>query len=209
MESNQETNPAESGLVVEVFRPLWALLEIGSIARSYPDSLSSVSLHEYSIAQRQTLNTILAYIGRIGDFSEAAMRTFEHSSGWQAGGYLDVPVQLVVHAGFIEEYPPDLQNHESFKRLIDAGIDRQIANLMNALIGSAASRGVSATEGVDLVVGVIRNVGSLPGVDRGDAVEDAYRLWRVAFMSDVLRPDSVSPHAIKERVREYAHGLAS
>ncbi|MCM1970721.1 MULTISPECIES: hypothetical protein [Streptomyces] len=80
---------------------------------------------------------------------------------------------------------------------------------MDALVGTATVRGPGLGEAPTLIVDAVRGGGVLLGRDGEQAVRDAFRMWRVAHLPGVLRPDSPTPPQGKEMLRAYAHALES
>ncbi|NUP20467.1 MAG: hypothetical protein HOZ81_31170 [Streptomyces sp.] len=78
---------------------------------------------------------------------------------------------------------------------------------MDALAGAAIVRVPGVERGAPLVVAAVRSAIALLDPHRGCSVSDVFRMWRVAFLPDVLRPDSPTPEVARAGVRAYAHAL--
>ncbi|KUN26438.1 hypothetical protein AQJ23_14810 [Streptomyces antibioticus] len=197
---------SESGLAYDVFAPLWGVLELGAVAASGEQSLGDVSLEGFVAARRGELDGILESVRVIGDFSADSMSIFERQGGWNTGREV-TPEYLMMYSGCIEGYPPDTDDPVVLRRMLRMGGDLQSAVLMNALVGTAVLRGPGPEEASGLVAGVVRGARALLGGDAEQGLGDTFRMWRVAFLPNVLRPDVPAPQGEKAARRAYAHAL--
>jgi hypothetical protein len=134
------------------------------------------------------------------------MAIFERQGGWNDGRQVTAEY-LMMYSGCTEGYPPDTDSPVVLRRMVHMGGDLQMATLMHALVGAATVGGPGLDEAPQLVVAAVRMAGSLLGVDGERVASDAFRMWRVKFLPDILRPDSPSREGSKVSFRNYAHAL--
>jgi len=191
----------ERGLAYDVFGPLWAVLDLGSVAASEP-------LTSFVTAHRGELDGLLATVREIGAFAAGTMEIVERQGGWGGDSPYEVTTEsLMLHSGCIEEYPPDVDNPLVLRRMLRMGADLQLTRLMDALVGAATVRGPGVERGGPLVVAAVRSASALLDPHAGCPVSDVFRMWRVAFLPGLLRPDSPAPEEARASVRAYAHAL--
>ncbi|WP_329336014.1 hypothetical protein OG866_18390 [Streptomyces sp. NBC_00663] len=190
----------ERGLAYDVFGPLWSVLDLAAAA-------GSSTLTTFVTAHRGELDGLLAGVREIGDFSPGTMRLFERQGGWGDGSGEVTAESLMLHSGCIEEYPPGVDNPRVLGRMLGMGADLQLTRLMEGLVGAAIVRGPGVERGAPLVVAAVRSAAALLGPDRRCSMTEVFRMWRVAFLPGVLRPDSPTPEGARAGVRAYAHAL--
>ncbi|WP_405925306.1 hypothetical protein [Streptomyces sp. NBC_00035] len=197
---------SETGLGYDVFAPLWGILELGAVTASGARALRDVSLADFVAAHRDELDRLLEVVRDVGDFSAETMAIFERQGGWNDNREVTAEY-LMMYSGCIEGYPPATDDPAVLRRMVHMGNDLQLATLMHALVGAATVRGPGLEAASALVVTAVRMAGSLLGVDRERVTSDIFRMWRVKFLPDILRPDSPSREGSKEEFRKYAHAL--
>jgi hypothetical protein len=200
--SEQNALISETTMGYDVFAPLWALVVQGSTA--------DAGLVAFMASRRPDLDQLLSVVRHIGNFSEATMMIFEEQGVWRHGRDLttdEIAMDLVMSAGFVEEYPPRLDDPAVLRRLLDLGRHLQLTNLLNALVSAAMGGGPGVEPAAPLIDEALRRAARLAGVDPGRAVEAAFRSWCVAMVPGVLRPDSVTPAPARAELRRYLHLL--
>lgn len=190
---------SETTLVREVFGPLGGLVECGA-------SLESTSVGEFVARHRGELDRLLDVVRRLGAFHDASMEIMDGL------GYLREhevpPTVLLMWSGCIEELTPDLGAPETVRRMARAGADRQLAHLLQALVGVAALRGGDDVDGrAREVAEVIGAVCAWGGAGGGRSLHEVFLMWRVAFLPGLLMPSAGAAEPFKRRLREYAHAL--
>ncbi|MFD5629510.1 hypothetical protein [Streptomyces sp. NPDC127072] len=197
---------SETGLGYDVFAPLWGILELGAVVASGSGPLEDVSLAGFVAGHRDELDRLLAVVRDIGDFSAETMAIFEQQGGWTDGRAV-TPEYLMMYSGCIEAYPPAVDDPLVLRRMVRMGSDLQLATLMHALVGAAVVRGPGLAAAPELVVGAVRAAGSLLSLDTDHSASDVFRMWRVKFLPDILRPDAPAREGAKEGLRQFAHAL--
>lgn len=191
----------------EIFGPLGGIVELGAVAAAGPTALAEISVEEFVASRREELDRILATVRDIGGFHPETMAIVDELA-WHRHHEITAP-SLLMWSGCIEAFTPHLEEPVTVRRMVRMGADLQLANLMQALVGVASSRGRKAESGTALIIESVGAAASLVGLDHEQAVRDVFRMWRVAFLPGLLMPSSQSPEGIKEQFREYAQRLES
>lgn len=195
---------SEKGLAYDILGPLWAVIDLGAVAEA-PEVRS---VRDFVSAHRAELDALLEVVRELGDFSAKTMKMLERQGGWGSDEPRPVTAEsLMLYSGCIEAYPPDTDDPLVLRRMVSMGCDLQLATLMDGLVGAAMMRAPEGGTGARLVVSAVRKAAALLGADPERAVRDTFRVWRVAFLPGVLRPDSPVPGAAREALRAYAHAL--
>ncbi|MET7391496.1 hypothetical protein ACFYPT_41010 [Streptomyces sp. NPDC005529] len=197
---------SETGLGYDVFAPLWGILELGAVSDSVGGGLGDVSLGGFVAARRNDLERLLATVRDIGEFSSDTMAIFESQGGWNDGREVTAEY-LMMYSGCIEQYPPDLDDPIVLRRMVRMGSDLQLVIFVDALVGTSTVRGPGPEFSVPLVVDAVRRAGDFLGLRGERVVSDTFRMWRVKYLPDILRPDSNAPDAVKGNLRAQAHAL--
>ncbi|GAA5026857.1 hypothetical protein [Streptomyces siamensis] len=197
---------SETGLGYDVFAPLWAILEIGAVRQSGTRPLRDVSLADFVAGRRREIDRLLELIRVIGEFRPETMAIFETQGGWKERREVTA-AYLSMYSGCIEGYPPDTDDPVVLRRMVHMGGDLQLTTLLNALVGAASVRDSGPEAVAPLVVDTVRTAGSLLDADLERVASDTFRMWRVSFLPDVLRPDSPAEKSVKAGLRAYAHVL--
>ncbi|WP_423598007.1 hypothetical protein [Streptomyces sp. G5(2025)] len=91
------------------------------------------------------------------------------------------------------------------------GADPQLPRLLQAVVDAAIARGPEVARGAESIAEATRiATGLVAGVLDGDAAtarRTAFRMWRVAFLADLLLPRSPARPEARPRFREYGHAL--
>ncbi|MFI8390557.1 hypothetical protein [Streptomyces sp. NPDC085540] len=190
---------SETTLVREVFGPLGGLVECGA-------ALEPASVGEFVARHRSELDRLLDVVRRLGAFHDASMEIMD-GLGYLRGHEV-APAVLLMWSGCIEEPTSDLGAPEAVRRMARAGADRQLAHLLQALVGVAALRGDDDVQGrAREIAEVIGTVCTWGGAGRGRSLREVFLMWRVASLPGLLLPPSGSAEPFKRRLREYAHAL--
>ncbi|MGA6172478.1 hypothetical protein ACPEIF_19790 [Streptomyces sp. NPDC012600] len=197
---------SETSLGREIFGPLGGIVELGAVADAHPEqSLENVSLIDFVTRHQKELDEELSTIQRIGNFTSATMAVVDEL-GWHRSHEITAP-SLLLWSGGIEEFSPQLSDPASVRRMVRTGGDLQMTNFLHALVSSATyrQRPVAATS--QMIIHALRNAASLLGRDTSDSAYSTFRMWRVAFLPQILMPSAQSPSATKSGYRSFAHAL--
>ncbi|MFB7652136.1 MULTISPECIES: hypothetical protein [unclassified Streptomyces] len=114
---------------------------------------------------------------------------------------------LMMYSGCVESYPPDTADPVVLEHMVQAGSDLQLATFMHALVSAAAVRGPGVEPASALIVSAVCKAGSLLSITDERTAMDVFRMWRVKFLPDILRPDASVREGFKGAVREYERAL--
>lgn len=87
------------------------------------------------------------------------------------------------------------------------GADLQLTRFLQALVNAAIARGADATEGAPLVSEALRIAVRIAGGAPEPGAGTVFAMWRVAFLADILRPNSPARPDARDTYRHYAHVL--
>lgn len=197
---------SETSIGYDVFSPLWGILELAAVASSGMESLRQVSLAQFVSDNREELDDLLEAVRRAGSFSDETMVIFEEQGGWNAERQVTAEY-LMMYSGCIESYPPDIDDPTVLWRMVQAGSDLQLATFMHALVSAAAVRGPGVEPAAALIASAVRKASSLLGIRDERASADVFRMWRVKFLPDILRPDAPVREGFRGAVRQYERAL--
>ncbi|MEV7197877.1 hypothetical protein AB0N81_39700 [Streptomyces sp. NPDC093510] len=192
-----------------VFGPLGGIVEIGAVAATGTWSLTDTSVGVLAATHRDDVARLLELIREIGDFGAPAMEIFD-----DLGHLREHPVHvssLLLWSSGYEDVSPELEEPAAVRRMSRTGADLQLAQFLQALTEAVIARGPDASRGAELIAEAVRiAVGLLAGALDDDPVtapKTAFRLWRVAFLNDLLLPGSPAHPDARRRFREYGHAL--
>lgn len=206
-----EWNIPEDVLGRAVFAPLGGIVEIGAVVATGARSLREVSVGAFGSARQNDVARLLGVVQEVGDFGEATMGIFDGL------GYLrEHPVgapSMLMWSSMFEEMSSRLEEPDAVRRMSRAGADLQLTRFLQALVNAAIARGPGVARGAPLVAEALRIAVGLVGgaMDEGHCfvrgARTVLRMWRVAFLADLLLPDSAARPAARVLFREYAHAL--
>ncbi|MEU0392109.1 hypothetical protein ABZ208_04865 [Streptomyces sp. NPDC006208] len=205
---NEVPTEREVSLAREIFGPLGGIIQLGAASGTSPQKpLRHISVGQFLEPRRRELDRILAAVRDVGDFHAGAMAIHDEL-GYHREHEIAAP-SLLLWSGCIEQFSPHLDEPLSVRRMVRAGVDIQLTQLMHALVGAASHSGIEEERGSELILEIIGLAATVAGIDRDDAARDVFRMWRVAFLYEVLLPSSRSPEAIKRDFRRLAHVIES
>ncbi len=201
---------SETSLAYDVFGPVWGLAVLGATTAVLPRRPGGGFLPDHVGARRQQLDTLLATVRVLGAFSEETMSIVEAQGGWQPGRIRtadEVAADLVLYSGFLEPFPVPMEQAHVLRRLVRAGVDLQLTNLTDGLVGAALARGPQPDTAAPLIAAALGTAASLAGAEPAEAVPAAFRAWRVGTLPKVLRPDSNASDPVRARLRDHVRAL--
>jgi hypothetical protein len=201
---------SETTLAREIFGPLWTIIDKGAVVAAGPEGtegLQDVSSAAFVNSRRDEISQIIDTVRALGDFQDSTMEIFEQAR-WQTRHAPDeLTVHLLLWSGGIESYPPDIDDPHVVRRLVDTAADLQLVAFLNAMVGAALVRGPGTAPGAELVAPAVTSAVALLGRDAAPGGRDVFRMWRVASLPSVLRPDSGVEESVKQQWRSYERGL--
>ncbi|WP_433126612.1 hypothetical protein ACQPWW_27905 [Micromonospora sp. CA-240977] len=207
MES-KTVEPSEVSLAYDIFAPLWGLLQLGAAREWDGTSAFRPVFLAFVTARRDGLARLLTRIQAVGALADPTMVIFEEQGGWSDDDPEFVPDQLgaslLMYSGFVAEYPLDFADADTVRRVINAGTDLQLVNLLQGLVGAALVRGPEVRSAAPLVVESMRIVAEVIAADTGPLLAKVVSSWRIAHLPPALRPDSNMSEARRARLRALA-----
>jgi len=208
--SEQATGVSETTLGYDIFTPLWGLVAVGAARTAGPTPPFDNAVADFVAGRRPELDDLVAKAVALGGFSAETAGIAERQGGWSNRGEASgqqLVLDLLLYSGFVESYPPDLDDPSVLGRLVDTAADLQLVNLMNALVGVAMARAPERDDAATVVLDIVKAAGRLVGADPDRAAGDTFRSWRIMCLPPVLRPDSPSPQSARDALRRYAREL--
>jgi len=174
-----------------VFAALGGVVEIGAVNHTGTWDLADVSVGDFLAPRGEAVARVMAAVRTIGRFDDAVMAIADEL-GYLREHPVEAPWLLLWSAGITwdPESPEDLAYLEDprvVRRMCRMGADLQLANLLDALT----------------TAGIVRDACELVDDSGRNTPENVFRMWRVARLPDVLRPDSGAPEWGKAGYRAY------
>ncbi|MGK5533802.1 hypothetical protein [Streptomyces sp. URMC 129] len=186
---------SESSLAREIFGPLGGIVALGAAG-------AGASVGAFAAAHRAELDGLLRTVRTIGAFSAETMAIVEEL-GWHRDH--DATPFLVMWSGFIEPFPFDADDPAVLRRMVGTGADLQLTHFLHASVAAALVAHEDPAGPAAPLADALRAACALLGGAADPAV--AFRIWRVASLAPVLRPDSGTPEPARARWRACAHAL--
>ncbi|MGY5005205.1 hypothetical protein [Streptomyces griseus] len=203
---SQSFEVAEESLGREIFGPLGGIVELGAVTEAGADNpLRNVSVTDFVSRHQKELNETIIEIQRIGNFDSTTMAIIGEL-GWNQSHEITAP-SLLLWSGGIEEFSPQLERASSVQRMLRAGSDLQMTRLLHALVGAAVARNQIAAVSCPMIARILKNAATLLGIDRDDAAQFTFRMWRTAFLPGILMPSTHVSETARKVYREFAHEL--
>ncbi|MER5255659.1 MULTISPECIES: hypothetical protein [unclassified Streptomyces] len=207
--SMPEWNISEEVLGRAVFAPLGGIIEIGAVAATETWSLRDASVGGFVAARQHDVARVLEVVREAGDFGDATMEILDGL------GYLrEHPVSapsLLMWSSVYEDVSPRLEEPDSVRRMSHVGADLQLTRFLQALVNAAIARGPEVERGAALIAEALRIAAELVSGTSDDTVGSTpatvLRMWRVAFLADLLLPNSPARPDARSLFREYGHAL--
>ncbi|MFK4068823.1 hypothetical protein [Streptomyces sp. NPDC029674] len=193
-----------------VFGPLGGIVEIGAIAATGTWSLTDTSIGAFAATHRDDVTRLLELIRETGGFGAPTMLIFD-DLGYQRERSVHTP-SLLLWSSAYEDVSSRLEEPEAVRRMCRTGADLQLTRFLQALVEAAIARGVNVSRGAGPIAEAVRiAVGLLAGaLDDDDPItarKTAFRMWRVACLTDLLLPGSSAHPESRPHFREYGHAL--
>ena len=206
--------PSETTVGHEVFSALTALFFLRSIA-TVEGVPTTGSVDANGIRQSKSVDAIAELIRQTCGFSSETMAIYEDNKWWlqeQPGESDDsLSYWLALYSGSLEAPPFPLSDRVRIDRLVVAGIDAQMVELLHALIRGVLRNvdGAEDLEGQAADVGRILNEVTAI-VASASPLSDpltTYRMWRLVYLRRALDPNGPVPSFRREQLRALAAAL--
>ncbi|WP_328860942.1 hypothetical protein [Streptomyces sp. NBC_00306] len=130
---------SEASAARTVFGPLGGIVELGAVSASESTSLSEISVGDFVADHREELDHFLAMVRDLGDFDAETMAIVD-DLGRLRPHEITAP-SLLLWSGGIEPVSPDPGEPAAVRRMVNMGVDLQLADMTHGLVGVAAARG--------------------------------------------------------------------
>ncbi|WP_143674388.1 MULTISPECIES: hypothetical protein [Streptomyces] len=204
----QITPIPESSLARSVFGPLGGVIEVGAVNATGTWEIADVSVGRFLASRQHDVERLLGGIREVCKFSNAAMAIVD-----ELGRFRDheVPAAfLLLWSGGIEAVPQNLAELEEplrVRRMCRMAADLQLTHFLQALITAAIAAGTEAGQGAADVAEILGTAADLADESGRTAPPEVFRLWRVAYLPGILRPESDAPESGKAGFRAYDQAL--
>jgi hypothetical protein len=202
--AEQVTPVSETRLARAVFGPLGGVVEVGAVNFTGTWELADVSVGDFLTARQDDVERLLDGIRAVCRFSDAAMAVVD-----ELGRFRDheVPAAfLLLWSAGVTGVPQPLERLEEppvVRRMCRMAADLQLAYFLQAFITAAIAAGTEARQGAARVAETLGIASDLADATGGSAPLDIFRIWRVAHLPGILRPDSDAPESGRASFREY------
>lgn len=202
--SQQVTPASEARLARAVFGPLGGVVEVGAVNATGTWELADVSVGDFLERRQDDVERLLDGVRSVCGFSDAAMAIVD-----ELGRFRDheVPAAfLLLWSAGVTGVPQSLERLEEpsvVRRMCRMGADLQLTYLLQALITAAVAAGTEPRQGAAGIAELLTTATDLADGTGGIAPADIFRMWRVAHLPGVLRPESDAPESGKAGFRAY------
>ncbi|WP_330290461.1 hypothetical protein [Streptomyces sp. NBC_00576] len=206
--SEQVTPISEARLARAVFGPLGGVVEVGAVNSTGTWELADVSVGDFLARRQGDVERLLTGIRSVCGFSDEAMAIVE-----ELGRFRDheVPAAFLLlwSAGVTGVVQPHekLEEPPVVRRMCRMAADLQLTHFLQALITAAVATGTEPRHGASEVAELLGIAADLADATGGSAPVDIFRMWRVAHLPGILRPESNAPESGKTAFRKYDQAL--
>ncbi|NGO10357.1 hypothetical protein G5C60_22905 [Streptomyces sp. HC44] len=206
--SDHATPVPEARLARAVFGPLGGVVEIGAVNFTGTWEIADVSVGDFLAHRQGDVERLLDGIRSVCRFSTAAMAIVDELGRFR---HHEVPAAfLLLWSGGITGVPQPIERLEEppvVRRMCRMAADLQLTEFLQALITAALEAGTEARHGAGQVAAVLGIAADLADTTGRSAPESVFRMWRVAHLPGILRPESDAPETGKAGFRAYDEAL--
>ncbi|ELP64232.1 hypothetical protein [Streptomyces turgidiscabies] len=202
--SEKATALSEARLARAVFGPLGGVVEVGAVNSTGTWKLADVSVGDFLATRQDDVRRLLEGIRAVCQFRESAMEIVDELGRFRAH---DVPAaSLLLWSAGITGVPQPLEGLDDppvVRRMCRMAADLQLAYFLQALLTAAIAAGTETRQGAAKVAEIIGIAADLADATGGSAPAGVFRMWRVAHLPGILRPESDAPESGKAGYRAY------
>ncbi|MGW0596196.1 hypothetical protein ACWD11_03525 [Streptomyces sp. NPDC002776] len=195
---------AEGLIARAVFGPLGGVVEVGAVNSTGTWRLTEVSMGDYLARHRSDVERLLEGIRSVCRFSDDAMAIVDELGRFRDH---DVPAAfLLLWSGGITGVPQPLERLEEppvVRRMCRMAADLQLTLFLQALINAAIAAGTEPGRGAPEIAEILAGASDLADATGRSTPADIFRMWRVAHLPAILRPESDAPESGKAGFRAY------
>jgi hypothetical protein len=198
----------EGVLAREVFGPLGGVVEAGAVSATAMWSVGAASVGELVSRRRDEVDRMLELVRDIGDFSSSAMAIADEL-GCLREHEVTAP-SLLLWSGAVEEIPSrldDLERPDVVRRMCHMAADLQLTHFLQALITAALAAGGEVRQGAADIAEALAIASGIADATGRSAPALVFRMWRVARLPGLLRPEADTPAHGKAGFRAYDRAL--
>ncbi|MFJ6070018.1 hypothetical protein ACIQFU_04120 [Streptomyces sp. NPDC093065] len=195
---------SESMLARGVFGPLGGVVEVGAVNATGSWSVPDVSVGRFLDDRSEDVGRLLSAVRSVCRFSDSGMAVVD-----ELGRLRDheVPAAfLLLWSAGVTGVPEPLEKLEEpalVRRMCRMAADLQLTLLLQALVTAAVAAGTEADRGAEQIAEVLTIACALADPSGGSTPGLVFRMWRVAHLPGILRPESDAPDEGKAGFRAY------
>ena len=208
MTAGQTVPVSEIKLAREVFGPLGGVVEVGAVNSTGTWDLADVSMGGFLASRQDDVERLLAGIRVVCRFSDRAMAIVDEL-GWFRDHEVPAAFLLLWSAGVtgVPQPPERLGEPALVRRMCRMAVDLQLVLFLQALVNAAVASGTEARQGAPRITEILGIACDLADPTGRSAPDLVFRMWRVAHLPGILRPESDAPEAGKAGFRAYDEAL--
>jgi hypothetical protein len=128
------------------------------------------------------------------------------ASNWLTEDLLSA--HLVLYGAGVVRHPVPFDDRTAVRRMLAMAVDCQLGDLMHALVIAGDERNAdNVPRTATRIVEAVTAAASLAGVTTEGVAEVVFRVWRVAHLRTLLRPDSAATEEARVGLRRYAQAI--
>ncbi|MFG2347217.1 hypothetical protein [Streptomyces phaeochromogenes] len=204
-EAGAERTPVpEESLARSVFASLGGVVEIGAVNFTGTWKLADVSVDGFLAGRRQELGRLMDGIQEVCRFGAPGMAIADEL-GYLREHEVTPEFLLLWSAGLtgVPEPLEELAEPRVVRRMCRMGADLQLTRFLQDLITAAICAEVEERAGAARIAEILGIAAELVDSSGRNSPETAFRMWRVAHLPDLLRPDSPAPQWGRAAFRAY------
>lgn len=183
-------------------------LEIGAVSATGAWNVGAASVGELVSSRRGEVDRLLDLVRGIGGFSPATMAIADELAYLRE--HEVTPPALLLWSRAVERISPRLEDLEQpgvVRRMCHMAADLQMTYLLQALVTAAVAAGGDVRQGADRIAEALTIAAGIADVTGRSAPALVFRMWRVAHLPAILRPDACTPEQGKAAFRSYDQAL--
>lgn len=187
----------------ELFAPLGAVVAVGALNATGTWSFADVSVGEFLEGRRQQWDGLFAAVCSLCAFDGDEARAIADEMGYFRDYDLSAPLLVLWSAGVTGVESLHDPSPSVVRRMCRMAADLQLTEFLDMLVAVALDAGTDAATGVPQVTEILTAACALADPAGNVTPHDVHRMWRVARLPSVLRPDSPTPDHVKAGLRSY------
>ncbi len=198
----------EELLARSVFASLGGVVEIGAVNFTGTWRLADVSVGDFLERRGKELGRLMDGIQEVCRFGAPAT-AIAGELGYLRDHEVTPEFLLLWSAGLtgVPEPLEELAEPRVVQRMCRMGADLQLTQFLQALITAAICAEVEERAGAAHIAEILGIASDLVDASGRSSPETAFRMWRVAHLPGILRPDSEAPESGRAAFRAYDYEL--